>query len=170
MKKFILTAVAAVALATPALAADKKVAALAAPEAPPNPWDIAFGGGVTSDYIWRGITQSNHKPSVTAYFEPRYNVTKDLQYYVGISGESISFPNRAAAEVDIYGGFRPTFGPLALDFGAWYYWYPGGQCFNGSTAPVFGFDCLANGYLPINGNVIKRDLSFVEGYAKGTLR
>ena len=113
MKKFILTAVAAVALATPALAAVKKVAALAAPEAPPNPWDIAFGGGVTSDYIWRGITQSNHKPSVTAYFEPRYNVTKDLQYYVGISGESISFPNRAAAEVDIYGGFRPTFGPLA---------------------------------------------------------
>jgi len=112
-------------------------------------------------------TQSNHKPSVTAYFEPRYNLTKDLQYYVGISGESISFPNRAAAEIDVYGGFRPTFGPLALDFGVWYYWYPGGQCFNGSTAPVFGLDCLANGYLPINRNVIKRDLSFVEGYAKG---
>ena len=168
MKKFILTAVAAVALATPALAADKKVAALAAPEAPPNPWDVAFGGGITSDYIFRGITQSNHKPSVAAYFEPRYNVTKDLQYYVGIAGESISFPNRAAAEVDIFGGVRPTFGPLALDFGVWYYWYPGGQCFNGSTAPVFGLDCLANGYLPINGNVIKRDLSFVEGFAKGT--
>ena len=168
MKKFLLTAVAAVALATPALAADMKVKAPAAPEAPPSPWDVAFGGGLTSDYIFRGITQSNHRPSVTAYFEPRYNVTKDLQYYVGISGESISFPNRAAAEIDIYGGFRPTFGPLALDFGVWYYWYPGGQCFNGSTAPVFGLDCLANGYLPINGNVIKRDLSFVEGYAKGT--
>ncbi len=167
MRKIILSAVAAVALATPALAADKKVAAAAPPEAP-NPWDVAFGGGVTSDYIFRGITQSNHKPSVAAYFEPRYNVTKDLQYYVGISGESISFPNRAAAEVDIYGGVRPTFGPLALDFGAWYYWYPGGQCFNGSVAPVFGFDCLANGYLPINGNVIKKDLSFVEGFAKGT--
>src|SRR5499426_1559801 len=168
MKKFILTAVAAVALATPALAADMKVKAPAAPEAPPSPWDVAFGGGLTSDYIFRGITQSNHRPSVTAYFEPRYDVTKDLQYYVGISGESISFPNRAAAEIDIYGGFRPTFGPLALDFGVWYYWYPGGQCFNGSTAPVFGLDCLANGYLPINGNVVKRDLSFVEGYAKGT--
>src|SRR5262245_52536265 len=81
MKKFIVTAVAAVVLATPALAADKKVKALAAPEAPPSPWDVAFGGGLTSDYIFRGITQSNHRPSVTAYFEPRYNVTKDLQYY-----------------------------------------------------------------------------------------
>jgi uncharacterized protein Gcw-chp len=83
------------------------------PEAP-NPWDVAFGAGVTSDYIFRGITQSNHKPSVAAYFEPRYNVTKDLQYYVGVAGESISFPNRAAAEIDIFGGVRPTFGPLAL--------------------------------------------------------
>src|SRR5262245_23277998 len=128
MRKIILSAVAAVALATPALAADMKVKAAAPPE-PYNPWDVAFGGGVTSDYIFRGITQSNHKPSVAAYFEPRYNVTKDLQYYVGVAGESISFPNRAAAEVDIYGGVRPTFGPLALDFGAWYYWYPGGQCF-----------------------------------------
>jgi opacity protein-like surface antigen len=168
MKKFILSAVAAVALATPALAADMKVKVPAAPEAPPSPWDVAFGGGITSDYIFRGITQSNHRPSVAAYFEPRYNVTKDLQYYVGIAGESISFPNRAAAEVDIFGGFRPTFGPLALDFGAWYYWYPGGQCFNASVNPVFGLDCLANGNLPLNGNVIKRDLSFLEGFAKGT--
>jgi uncharacterized protein (TIGR02001 family) len=167
MRKIILSAVAAVALATPALAADMKVAAVA-PVAPPNPWDVAFGGGITSDYIFRGITQSNHKPSVTAYFEPRYNVTKDLQYYVGIAGESISFPNRAAAEVDIYGGFRPTFGPLALDFGVWYYWYPGGQCFNGSLNPVFGTDCLENGYLPVNFNVVKKNLSFVEGFAKGT--
>ena len=57
---------------------------------------------------------------------------------------------------------------FAIWAGAWYYWYPGGQCFNGSLAPVFGFDCLANGYLPINGNVIKKDLSFYEGYAKAT--
>src|SRR5262249_50198623 len=107
MKKFILTAVTAVGLATPALAADTKVTA---PAATPNPWDVAFGGGITSDYIIRGITQSNHNPSVAAYFEPRYNVTKDLQLYVGIAGESISFPNRAAAEIDGFAGFRPTFG------------------------------------------------------------
>ena len=36
-----------------------------------------------SDYIFRGVTQSNHKPSVAAYFEPRYNVNKDLQLYIG---------------------------------------------------------------------------------------
>ncbi len=57
------------------------------------------------------------RPSVAAYFEPRYNINPNLQLYAGISGESISFPNRAAAEIDLYGGIRPTFGPLALDFG-----------------------------------------------------
>ena len=160
---------AAVALATPALAADLRVKAPPPPAPPPSPWDIAFGAGITSDYIFRGITQSNHKPSVNAYFEPRYNVTPYLQLYVGIAGSSISFPNRAAAEIDGYAGIRPTFGPLALDFGGVYYWYPGGTCFNGSVAPVFGTDCLENGFLPVNGNVIKKDLSFWEVVRQGHL-
>src|SRR6478609_2478981 len=74
-----------------------------------------------------------------------------------------------AAEIDGFAGIRPTFGPLALDFGGVYYWYPGGSCFNGATVPtIFGTDCLENGFLPVNGNVIKKDLSFWEVYAKGT--
>src|SRR5918911_2598537 len=139
MRKIILSAVVAVALATPALAADKKVAAAAPPEAP-NPWDVAFGAGITSDYIFRGITQSNHKPSVAAYFEPRYNVTKDLQLYIGVAGESISFPNRAAAEIDVYGGIRPTFGMFAFDFRVLGYLYPGGNCF-GSQGTLAQGNC-----------------------------
>ena len=58
----------------------------APPPAAFDPWDFAFGSGITNDYIFRGITQSNHKPSVAAYFEPRYNVTKDFQLYVGVGG------------------------------------------------------------------------------------
>src|SRR6478736_9786453 len=169
MRKIILSAVAAVALATPALAADKKVAAAAPPE-PYNPWDVAFGGGIMSDYIFRGITQSNHKPSVTAYFEPRYNVTKDLQLYVGVSAESISFANRAAAEVDVYGGIRPTFGAFAFDIGVWGYLYPGGSCFNGAPFDTAGnplsAECATNFLL--NGNVMKKDVSFFEVFGKVT--
>ncbi len=168
MKKLLMSVVAAVALATPALAADLRMVTKAPPPPPPSPWDIAFGASLASDYIFRGITQSAHNASVSAYYEPRYNVTKDLQLYAGIAGSSIAFPNRAAAEIDFYAGIRPTFDKLALDFGAIYYWYPGGQCFNGSLAPVFGTDCVANGYLPVNFNVIKADVSFFEVYAKGT--
>src|SRR5438128_1472482 len=133
MKRTVSAALAVFALsAATAMAADLVTKAPPAPAAAPaSVFDIAFGGALMSDYNFRGITQSNHKPSVAAYFEPRWNVTSNVQLYVGISGESIDFPNHAASEIDFYGGIRPTFDKLSLDFGFWYYYYPGGITFNG---------------------------------------
>jgi hypothetical protein len=163
MKKMLFSLAAVVALSTGAAnAADLRMPVKAPPPVIVTPWDIAFGSAITSDYVFRGITQSNHKPSVSAYFEPRYNISANFQLYAGLGGASISFPNRAAAEIDIYGGARATFGALALDVGGWYYWYPGGQCFNAAIAG----ECALNGNLPLNGNVIKKDLSFFEVYGK----
>ncbi|HTO65413.1 MAG TPA: TorF family putative porin [Bradyrhizobium sp.] len=170
MKKIALLATVLAMVSGSALAADMAVKAVKAP--PPaafDPWDVAFGGAIMSDYIFRGVTQSNHQPSVAAYFEPRYNVNKDVQLYIGTSAESISFANRAAAEVDVYGGIRPTFGPAAFDFGVWGYLYPGGTCFFGPFATDFAGnaispDCQQN-FLQ-NGNVMKKDVSFFEAYAK----
>jgi len=165
MKKLVLSMVAALAVGgvAPALAADLPVKAAPAPAvvAAPSPWDIAFGAAGMNDYVFRGITQSNHKPSVAAYVEPRYNVTKDFQLYVGTAGESISFTNHAAAEIDFYGGARWTLGPVVLDGGFWYYYYPGGQCMN--VAPL----CDVTN-LPLNQNTLKADVSFWEAYFKPT--
>ena len=163
--KMHVVAAALLAMSGPVLAADLPVKAAKAP-APFDPWDIAFGGAVMSDYVFRGITQSNHQPSVAAYFEPRYNINKDLQLYVGTSSESISFANHAAAEVDIYGGVRPTFGAFAFDFGIWGYLYPGGQCqesFPGGVAVCPPGSPLALGP---DFTQIKQNLSFYEGYGK----
>jgi uncharacterized protein (TIGR02001 family) len=177
MRKVLASVVAAVALATPALAADMITKAKPVVAPPPSPWDFAFGSSIGSDYIWRGVTQSNHRASVSAYFEPRYNFNENLQGYIGLSSESISFPNRAAAEVDIYAGIRPTFGKLALDFGFWDYYYPGGQCFSGGTfTGLTGVQAcntfssggnFQGGPLP-NGNVTKANVSFWEVYGKAT--
>src|SRR6195952_456941 len=177
MKKIVLLATALALLSGSAMAADMAVKGVKAPApAPFDPWDIAFGSAIMTDYVFRGVTQSNHQGSVAAYFEPRYNVTKDLQLYVGVAGESISFPTRAAAEIDIYGGIRPTFGMFAFDVGAWGYLYPGGQCFNAAAFPGSGipgseFGCILNGNLPnaflatgVPGNVAKRNASFFEVY------
>jgi len=169
MKKLALLATALAMVSGSALAADMAVKAVKAPPpAPFDPWDIAFGGGITNDYIFRGITQSNHKPSVNVYFEPRYNVTKDFQLYIGVAGESISFPNRAAAEIDIYGGIRPTFGAFAFDIGVWGYLYPGGTCYYGAPVDTAGnalsAECATNAL--VNGNVMKKDVSFFEVYGK----
>ena len=172
MKKVALLATALAMVTTgSAFAGDMAVKAKKAPPvAAFDPWDIAFGGALVSDYIFRGVTQSNHQPSVAAYFEPRYNVTKDLQLYAGVSAESISFANRAAAEVDVYGGIRPTFGAFAFDFGIWGYLYPGGSCAdNVLTGGVPGGNVCAVSTTTIflaDGNVMKKNVSFFEGYAK----
>ena len=172
MKKFLLSAVAVYALtASAAVAADLPAKARPVLAPPPPAWDIAFGAAIASDYAFRGISQSNQKPSGSVYFEPRYNINPDLQLYVGTAAASISLPNQAAAEVDFYAGIRPTFGKLALDFGALYYWYPGGNCKNAFFAGA-SFDCVANASpitlgQAINPNTIKGDLSFLEVYARG---
>jgi hypothetical protein len=150
------------------MAADMAVKAPPAAAPPPSPWDVAISSALMTDYNFRGVTQSNHRPSTQAGFELRYNWNATLQSYAGISGESIDFPNRAAAEIDFYAGIRPTFDKLALDFGFWEYYYPDGQCFN----TVALCNSLGGGpavalSLP-NGNTVKQDESFYEFYGKGT--
>ena len=118
-----------------------------------------------SDYNFRGITQSDHGRRSRAYFEPRYNINKDLQLYAGIGGYEHRVPERAAAEIDFYGGIRPTFGDFAFDLGVCYYFYPGETQFCGvpgglrrSVSPTFA-----------NGNTtLKPDTDFWEFYGKVT--
>jgi len=176
MKKVTYSLVIAASLATSsAFAADMAVKAKPAPP-PPSPWDVVVTAALMNDYNFRGITQSNHKPSTQAGFELRYNWNANFQSYAGVSGESINFPNNAAAEIDFYGGLRPTFDKLALDFGAWYYYYPGGQCFStaapcsslGGGSAIFPFAVPSTALNPLGGNVAKQDASFWEVYGKAT--
>jgi len=181
MKRVALSLALVAGLASSAMAADMATKAPpAAPAPPPSPWDVAISAALMTDYNFRGITQSAHQPSSQAGFELRYNQTSSLQWYAGISGESIDFPNNAAAEIDFYGGVRPTFDKLALDFGAWYYWYPGGNCYGvtGPNAPpnTAASSCAnpANLFVankngqPLGGNEAVANASFWEVYGKAT--
>jgi uncharacterized protein (TIGR02001 family) len=171
---------ASVVASSTAFAADMALKAPPAPAAPPpSLFDVVVTTALMSDYNFRGISQSNHKPSVQGGFEARYNWTPTFQSYVGVSGESIDFPNNAAAEVDLYAGIRPTFDKLALDFGFWEYYYPGGNCYSTNVGPTtcdrsFGG---ATGAPPSQvlaaaigstGNATKANDSFWEVYAKAT--
>jgi hypothetical protein len=175
MKRLVLSTTTALVLSTAmAVAADMPVKAPPVVAAPTNPFDIAFGAAIMTDYNFRGISQTNNRPGVTGYFEPRYNINDNWQLYAGVGGYSIEFPNNAAAEIDIYGGVRPTFGKFAFDFGVWYYYYPGGRTFNGftGTAPNL-FDpnpFCSNLFTGANAlcNAIKADVSFIEFYGKLT--
>ena len=157
-------------ISSSAMAADMATKAPPAPAAPPpSPWDVAITAALMTDYNFRGITQSAHRPSTQAGFELRYNFNSSWQAYAGSSGESIDFPNGTAAEIDFYGGIRPTFDKLALDFGIWYYYYPGGQCFNTlALCNAFGGTGGNTALALSNGNTIVGNESFYEAYAKAT--
>ena len=129
MKKLVLsvvTTIAATGLAAPAFAADipmKEMAPAPVTAPPPSPFDVAFGVAFATDYILRGISQTNHKPAVQGYFEADYTATNWLTLYAGLWGSNVSF---ADAEFDISGGGRFAWGDFGLDLGFVYYEYPAG--------------------------------------------
>jgi uncharacterized protein (TIGR02001 family) len=106
--------------------------------APATPaFDIAFGAWVGTDYNFRGISQSNRKASGGAYVEPQFN-TPIGQFYIGAAIARIDWPaslgfTDPSAEVDLYGGWRSTFGAFSADLGGIYYYYPS-ETSNGATS------------------------------------
>jgi uncharacterized protein (TIGR02001 family) len=158
MKKVVMSVVAALAMAAPAYAADMPVKAAKAPPAPATPvFDIAFGAWVGSDYNFRGVSQSNRKASGGAYVEPQLN-TPVGQLYVGTAIARIDWPTSLgftdpAAEVDLYGGWRNSWGPISADLGLIYYYYPS-ETFNGFTTQSDFYEVYAK-----LGYAITADLS-----------
>lgn len=182
MKKVVLSVVALAASVAPALAADlvKKAPAPMAAPAAVSPWDIAFGGVVMSDYNFRGVSQSNNGPSAGAYFEPQLN-TGVGTFYVGLAGYAIEWPSAPAygftdpsAEIDLYGGWRNTWGAFSLDLGVIYYHYPS-ELFNGFTTDSDFWEIYAKGSyavtpaLTIGANVFYTPdlLNYSETFASG---
>ena len=141
--------------AAPAFAADlpKKSAAAAPPVAAVSMFDFALGGKLMSDYNFRGISQSDRKPSGTAYAEGRVNFNETFQGYAGVQAWAVKLPTDPSAEVDLYGGVRATFGALAFDVGVMKYWYPGETEFS-----------VARGFVD---NWVK-SADFIEVYGKAT--
>jgi uncharacterized protein (TIGR02001 family) len=76
--------------------------------------------GLTTDYVFRGISQSAEEPAVQGGVDFSCG-----RFYFGVWGSSIDFDGAASAEVDIYGGFKHTTGPINWDFGLIYYAYAG---------------------------------------------
>lgn len=141
MKQLLLGIGTAALLSGAALAADAPVLkARPAPAPAPTPlWDLAFGAALMSDYNFRGVSQSNREVSFGAYAELQFNPTGIGQLYAGLAAWRVNWPSdpaygftNPAAEVDITGGWRNTWGAFTLDLGFIYYYYPN-EVFNGFT-------------------------------------
>jgi uncharacterized protein (TIGR02001 family) len=96
----------------------------------------AFNFGLTSDYIFRGFSQTRKNPALQGGVDLTYGIA-----YAGIWASGLNFntatdpyiggPVKANAEVDLYAGIKPVFktatGDYNFDIGGIYYTYPGAK-------------------------------------------
>lgn len=96
----------------------------------PIPGEISAGVALTSDYIFRGISQTNHEPAIQGNLEYSIDTgVADTSAYAGFWGSNVNFEDgdEAQVEIDVLFGVRGDVGDsgLSWDLGALYYAYPG---------------------------------------------
>jgi len=105
--------------------------ALAADAAPASPHTLTSNIGIFSQYVFRGLTQTNEKPAMQGGFD--YAHSSGL--YAGVWGSNVSWISdtvgqqnvSASLELDTYGGYKGAFsgGDVSYDVGFLRYNYPG---------------------------------------------
>jgi uncharacterized protein (TIGR02001 family) len=83
-------------------------------------FNLTLGARIQSDYNSRGLTQSDHRPSLQSYAE--FQSLNNL-FYAGISFFQVDLPTRPTIEVDYAVGIRPKFGPFTFDLSVIAYAY-----------------------------------------------
>jgi len=76
---------------------------------------------VTSNYVFRGFSQVGaYDPAVQGGVDASMGIA-----YAGAWASNVKYGNGTDAEVDLYGGIKPSYGGFNFDLGAIYYLYPG---------------------------------------------
>lgn len=103
---------------------------------PPPEHTLTGNVGLFSQYIFRGLTQTDRDPAIQGGFDYAHS----SGIYLGTWASNISWlkenfstPGAVAGtysrggslEWDFYGGYKMTFGDFGVDLGTLYYWYPG---------------------------------------------
>ena len=92
------------------------------------PGEFSANVGVTSQYLFRGLDQSDEMPALQGGID--YSVDtglNNLGLYLGAWGSNVNFNdgNQASVELDGYGGVTGTVANIDWDLGVIYYAYPG---------------------------------------------
>ena len=86
--------------------------------------EIAWNLGVTSDYVFRGYSQTSEDPAIFGGVDLTVG-----SFYAGAWASNVDFGDSTDGEIDIYGGYRSEVSGFAVDVGIVGYLYtsqPGG--------------------------------------------
>lgn len=97
--------------------------------------EVSANVAMTSNYVWRGMTQTGNNPAVQGGFDASYKGA-----YIGIWGSSFE-GSKASSEIDLYAGYANAIGAFSYDVNYCQYTYPGD-----TDALNFGEASLTLGY------------------------
>ncbi|MGH6999468.1 MAG: TorF family putative porin, partial [Phenylobacterium sp.] len=84
-----------------------------------SPIDLSFNVGAATDYVWRGVSQTDENPQISGGVD----ATVGGLVYAGGWLSNVDFGNDTDFELDLYAGVKPQLGPVTLDLGVIYYGY-----------------------------------------------
>ncbi|QSI78620.1 TorF family putative porin [Niveibacterium microcysteis] len=110
------------------------------------PYTLTGNVMLASEYLYRGIAQTNHKPAI----QGGVDFAHESGIYLGTWASNISWLSdsggiSAPIETDFYGGYKGTAGDFGYDFGLLQYYYPGTYP-DGFTSPNTLEGYVAGGY------------------------
>jgi len=88
--------------------------------------DVTANVSASSNYYWRGVTQTNDAAAVSGGID----YSGDSGFYAGTWTSNIDFGSEASYELDFYAGYSKELESFSYDVGYIYYSYPDA---NGST-------------------------------------
>jgi uncharacterized protein (TIGR02001 family) len=80
---------------------------------------LSYNVGVASDYVFRGVSQTQEDPQIFGGVDAAYGIG-----YAGVWASNVDFgADDPTAEVDLYAGVKPVVADTNLDLGVIYYGY-----------------------------------------------
>ena len=174
MRKSLITTAVLGALAAPSFV-------FAADAAPASDFTASYNVGLFSQYIFRGLTQTNNKPALQGGFD----VNHKSGLYIGGWASNVSwlrdnaneavgpvYQSGGSLEIDLYGGFKTDVKGVGIDIGALQYYYPGALnkavYDKANTTELYG--ALSYGWLQAKvSSVVSKDAwAFGKKYNAGT--
>ncbi len=89
--------------------------------------EISGNVALSSDYVWRGISQTDNQMSISGGLDYKH----ESGFYLGTWGGNVNFgPGDPSMELDVYGGFEGEIGAIGYDLGVIGYLYPSSSDIN----------------------------------------
>ena len=123
-------------------------------------FDVSGNAGITSNYMWRGMTQTDNELAISAGFDAE----SETGLYAGVWGSNVNFGDEADNEIDVYAGY--TFDALGLSYDVGYiaYLYPDADVKNYDFAEAY----LSVGYGPASVTYSYQVHDSADSYGNGS--